>query len=79
MFQAVCVTKEISLGQFDTRDEALSVANKHSRRSGHRVRVFDISEEVPKSTGKELINDEVDSALEIFIPPADTEDTDTDT
>jgi len=71
MFQAVCVTKNRSLGQRETKEEAMKLAKKHRERSGHIVRVFDIEEAEKKATGSELINDEVQSAEEINIPTSD--------
>lgn len=71
MFQAVCVTKNRSLGQKETKEEAMQLAKKHRERSGHIVRVFDVVEDQKKATGAELINDEVESAKELKVPSTD--------
>ena len=71
MFQAVCVTKNRSLGQKETKEEAMLLAKRHRERSGHVVRVFDVEEDEKKATGSELINDEVQSAEELEIPATD--------
>ena len=71
MFQAVCVTKNRSLGQKETKEEAMQLAKKHRERSGHIVRVFDVVKEDKKATGSELINEKVESAKEINIPNTD--------
>ena len=71
MFQAVCVTKNRSLGQKETKEEAMLLAKSHRERSGHIVRVFDVEQNEKKATGSELINDKVQSAEEIDIPATD--------
>ena len=67
MYQAVCVTKNRSLGQKKTKEEAMELAKNHRERSGHIVRVFDVEGDEKKATGSELIHDEIESAEELEI------------
>lgn len=71
MFQAVCVTKNRSLGQKETKKEAMLLAKKHRERSGHVVKVFDVEDLEKKATGSELINDKIESAQEVNLPSDD--------
>ena len=67
MYQSVCVTVNHSLGRFETKAEATKKAVEHRKRSGHAIRVFKVDEEV-KSTGSQLLNNEVESAEELDLP-----------
>jgi|GEM_PF-5477699 len=73
MYQSVCVTKNRSLGRFETEEEATKTAVEHRKRSGHAIRVFSVDED-EKSTGSQLLNNEVDSAEELYLPTILIED-----
>ena len=73
MFQSVCVTKNRSLGRFETEKEATKKAVTHRKRSGHAIRIFSVDDE-EKSTGPQLLNNEVESAEEVDLPTTTIED-----
>lgn len=74
MFQAVCINKRRSLGQFETEEEAVKVAKTHRARTGHIIKVFDVDAKEQKRTGSELINDEVESAEEVDVTTTTDDD-----